>query len=132
SLIVDALDNGDGGTIEIQSHGDLTIESARLSAEAGSNGNGGAVSLTAVESILNLQGNISVNGGTSGRNGGIIHLEGGQIMRPAELNPLLTANGVEGGNGGTIEVITQLASVNFGTGNGEINIEAKAGEITTL
>ena len=121
--------DGAGGTLDVTSWAGITADTLDVDVTADGEGNGGTVKLNAGYSGFTLNGGeINTDGGSSGGSGGVIRLEAGEITLPALENTLLSANGKNTGNGGKIEVITHWASVNFGSGNEALNVEAKAGE----
>ncbi len=125
--------DGAGGTIDITSWYGLDIDSVELDVTAQGEGDGGSILLSAGYSSFTLSGGeLNANSGDDGGNGGEIQLEAGAMTLPAEENTLLTANGNGGGNGGTIGVLTHWASVNFGSDDEQITVQANSVSSSSL
>lgn len=109
---------GGGGTIVIEAGADLTVNSSKISALAGTNnGRGGNIRITvkkgAASGILTLAGGFDVTGNGTGEGGNLI-FEGqsGVVLRPSEV--MLEANGGDdGGRGGSIVINSGETKVDF-------------------
>jgi len=116
--------SGNAGEIVLSSQGTqpLNITSAGAINLGVTNGDGGTLSLYS-DTAINLSFNtINVSGaGTGPHNGGNIYIAADTLTFPGNLQ--LTANGVNGGDGGTINV-NLVDPITLGSGTGQILITA--------
>jgi len=118
--------SGNGGSVELTSSGNLTVDLASLNVRPlGTNGNGGVVVLNSI-GILKFDGSVINNSGVGNGNGGGIALFYGALQLTQAGPFTLLANGAGTGNGGTVNVASRGDLV-VGSGGGGLVISATGG-----
>lgn len=119
--------SGNGGTINVTATGAGGITVGGNLNVGATEGDGGDVTLSATNGDIVFDGatSINVSGATltaTPRAAGSIELVGDSIVATGAVT--LTANGVAGGAGGTIEVTTNGSDIVVGTGAGQLILQA--------